>query len=148
MDTITYEDKLESSELDIFETSIDGRVMTAMITETGDTLIMERLEDISITSLRKFKSSEDYAKYMKFKRYAAIVYPYAKEAIRIFKETEVATNTMSKRKRKKHSKKLQEELNVEFEAPLRKLTKLQGKILIKMIERELSKNMFSLIKKP
>ena len=83
---------------------------------------------------------------MKFRRYAAIVYPYAKEAIRIFKETEHVTNTMSKRKRKKHIKKLQEELKQEFEEPLSRLTKLQGKILVKMIEKELDKNMFDLIK--
>ena len=140
MDTIIYDD------VNLFETSLDGRVMTAMITENGDTLIMEKLDDISITSLRKFKTPEDYAKYMKFKRYAAIVYPYAKEAIKIFRETEHATQTMKKRKRKKHIKKLQEELKVKFEAPLSKLTKLQGKILIKMIERELDKNMFTLIK--
>lgn len=140
MDTIVYDD------IELFETKINGRVTTAMITETGDTLIMEKLDDISITSLRKFKSAEDYAKYMKFKRYAAIVYPYAKEAIKIFRETEYATQTMKKRKRKKHIKKLQEELKVKFEQPLSKLTKLQGKIMIKMIERELDKNMFDLIK--
>lgn len=141
MDTIIYE-----NDLDLFETSLNGRVMTAMITETGDTLIMEKLDDISITSLRKFKTPEDYSKYMRFKRYAAIVYPYAKEAIKIFKETEYATETMNKRKRKKHIKRLQEELKVKFEEPLSRLTKLQGKILIKMIERELDKNMFTLIK--
>lgn len=145
LDSVDYNNTPEV-ELDLFETSIDGRIMTAMITESGDTLIMETLEDISITSLRKFKSSEDYAKYMKFKRYAALVYPYAKEAIKIFRETEYATLEMNRRKRKKHIKKLQEDLKTEFEEPLKKLTKLQGKILIKMIEKELDKNMFDLIK--
>ena len=140
MDSIVYPD-----DLDMYETTINGRVMTAMITENGDTLIMEKLDDISITSLRSFKSEADYRKYMKFRRYAAIVYPYAKEAIKIFKETEYVTSNMRKRKRKKHIKKLQEELKTEFEKPLRKLTKLQGKILIKMIERELNKTMFELI---
>jgi len=141
-DTIIYGDE----DLDMFETKVDGRVMTAMITETGDTLIMETLEDISITSLRSFKDEADYLKYMKFKRYAAVVYPYAKEAIRIFRETEHITKTMSRRKRKKHIKKLQEELKTEFEAPLTKLTKLQGKIMVKMIEKELDKSMYDLIK--
>jgi len=140
-DTIRYEE-----DLDMFETKIDGRIMTAMITDSGDTLIMETLDDISITSLRTFKDDADYRKYMKFKRYAAVVYPYAKEAIRIFKETEHVTQTMNKRKRKKHIKKLQEELKRDFEAPLTKLTKLQGKIMVKMIEKELDKNMFDLIK--
>jgi len=142
MDTIKY----DNNDIDLFETSLNGRVMTAMITENGDTLIMEKLDDISITSLRKFKTPEDYNKYMKFKRYAAIVYPYAKEAIKIFRETEYATQTMKKRKRKKHIKMLQEELKVKFEEPLARLTKLQGKILIKMIERELDKNIYTLIK--
>ncbi len=133
-------------DLDMFETKVNGRVMTAMITETGDTLIMANLDDISITSLRTFKDDADYKKYMKFKRYAAVVYPYAKEAIRIFREMEVATQELNRRKRKKHIKRLQDELKTEFEAPLTKLTKLQGKIMIKMIEKELNTPMYDLIK--
>lgn len=133
------------NDLEIFKTKIQGQVMTAMITEDGDTLIMADLEDVSITSLRSFKSDEDYRKYLKFKHYAAVVYPYAKEAIRIFKETEHVTNTMSKRKRKKHIKRLEKELKKEFQEPLVRLTKLQGKIMMKMIERELDKPMFELI---
>jgi len=143
MDTVKYE---KQEDLEMFKTTVDGEVMTAMITEDGDTLIMATLDDVSITTPRTFDNAADYRKYMKFKRYAAVVYPYAKEAIRIFKETEHITNTMKRRKRKKHIKKLQEELKAEFEAPLKKLTKLQGKIMVKMIEKELDKNMFDLIK--
>ena len=40
---------------------------------------------------------------------------------------------------------MQEDLKQKFENPLKKLTKLQGKILIKMIERELDKTIYSLI---
>ncbi len=134
------------NELEMFETAVDGIVMTAMVTEEGDTLIMANLDDISITSLRSFKSDADYKKYMKFKRYAAFVYPYAKQAIKIFREVEYATETMNRRKRKKHIKKLQKQLKTDFEEPLMKFTKLQGKIMIKMIEKELDKSMFDLIK--
>jgi len=143
-DTITYSDS--AGELDLSETRINGRVMTAMITPEGDTIIMETLDDISITSLRSFKSDADYRKYMKQKRYAAIVYPYAKEAIKIFRQTEHATKNMKKKERKKYIKQKEEELNREFEQPLRKLTKLQGKILVKMIERELDESMYDLLK--
>lgn len=144
MDTVVYPSR--SGEPEMFNTTVDGHIMTAMITEDGDTLIMAQLDDVSITTPRTFKSAADYRKYMKFKRYAAVVYPYAKEAIRIFKENEHITSTMSRRKRKKHVKKLQEELKEEFEEPLMKLTKLQGKIMVKMIEKELDKSMFDLIK--
>lgn len=143
MGTVDYD---KGDDLDIFETRIDGHVMTAMITPEGDTLIMETLDDVSITSLRSFKSDADYRKYMKFKNYALVVYPYAKEAIRIFKEAEYATQNMKKRKRKKYMKNLQEEIKEEFEAPLMKLTKLQGKIMVKMIEKELDNNMYDLLK--
>jgi len=147
-DTTKIKDEVQYSDddLQMYETTVNGRVMTAIITEQGDTLIMETLEDISITSLRTFKDEADYRKYMRFKRYAAVVYPYAKEAIKIFRETEHITKTMSKRKRKKHIKKLQGDLKTEFEEPLMKLTKLQGKILVKMIEKELDKSMYDLIK--
>ncbi len=143
-DTIKYQD--EAEDLGLFETTVKGRVMTAMITPEGDTLIMETLDDISITSLRSFKSDADYRKYMKFKRYAAKVYPYAREAIKIFREMEYATQTMEKKEKKKYIKQLEEDLKVEFEEPLKKLTKLQGKILIKMIERELDRSMYDLLK--
>ena len=140
LDTISYEGVPS-----IWNTTLDGHLVSAMVTDDGDTIYMDRLRDISITSLRKFKSDADYQKYQKFKRYAAFVYPYAKEAIKIFRETEHATQTMKRRKRKKHIKKLQEELDEKFEEPLKRMTKLQGKILIKMIERELNRDMYSLI---
>lgn len=136
----------QDEDLDMFETTVDGTVVTALITAEGDTLILADLDDISITSLRSFKSDEDYKKYMKFKRYAAKVYPYAKEAIKIFRQAEYATQNMGKRKRKKYMRQLQKDLKEEFEEPLIKLTKLQGKILMKMIEKELDKTMFDLIK--
>ena len=147
-DQIAVKDTVISSsdnDLNMFQTEVEGQIVTAMVTETGDTLYMADLADVSITSLRTFKDDADYRKYVRFKHYAAVVYPYAKEAIRIFRETEYATQNLSKRKRKKAIKKLEEELREEFEGPLTKMTKLQGKIMIKMIERELDKNMFDLI---
>lgn len=130
------------------EMTIRGKVYPAFVTEDGDTVIIaEDINYVSITSMRKFSSDEEYRKYRKFRRYATKVYPYAKEAIRIFRELEYAEQYMSKKDRKKKMKELDEELKNEFEAPLKKLTKLQGKIMIKMIERELDSSMHDLIKK-
>ena len=147
-DEIAVKDTVINSsdnDLNMFKTEIQGQIVTAMVTETGDTLYMADLGDVSITSLRTFKDDADYRKYVRFKHYASVVYPYAKKAIRIFRETEYATQNLSKRKRKKVIKKLEEELRTEFEGPLTKMTKLQGKIMIKMIERELDNNMYNLI---
>lgn len=125
---------------------IDGQLLTQMITPEGDTILVGDLEDVTITSPRSFDSREDYLLYMKYRRYAVKVYPYAKDAIRIFKEVDYATREMKDRERKKYIKQLSKELKEEFEDPLKNLTKTQGRILITMIERHLDTPMYDLIK--
>lgn len=124
---------------------LDGEIVTALITG-NDTIIIADLDDVSISSFRKFENRDDYRKYLRYRRYAAVVYPYANDAIKIFREVEYATQSMKKRKRKKHIKRLNKQLKKEFKDPLRKLTKTQGYILTKMIEKELDTPFYSLIK--
>ena len=126
--------------------TLEGRVYPALITEDGDTLILVDLDNVSITALRTFANDEEYRKYQRFRNYAAKVYPYAKEAIRIFRELEYASQHMSKREQKKRISELEVELTKEFEEPLKNLTKLQGKIMIKMIEKETGKPIYHIIK--
>src|SRR5690606_26066642 len=79
---------------------INGTIVHVLITET-DTFIIADLETVSVSSPRTFENDEEYRRYLLYRRYASIVYPYAKEAIRIFRETEYVTKNMNKRKRKK-----------------------------------------------
>ncbi|MEM6965085.1 MAG: DUF4294 domain-containing protein [Bacteroidota bacterium] len=125
--------------------TINGHVFTAFITGE-DTIIMADLQDISISSPRKFKNRADYRRYRKYRYYGAKVYPYAQKAIKIFQEVEDATQNMRKRKRKRYIRKKYKQLKREFKAPLKNLTKTQGKILIKMIEKELDKPFYDLMK--
>lgn len=125
---------------------VAGQMVKFMVDETGDTLIIADLEDISVSSPRKFSSREEYLRYLRYKRYALKVYPYANEAIRIFREVENQAEGLSRSKRKKFTRKKTKELKEEFEDPLKKLTKTQGKILVKMIEKELDTPMYDLIK--
>ncbi len=115
---------------------IDGEIVSVLYT-VDDTLLVADLEDVYVSSPRNFDSVDDYLRYMKYRRYANKVYPYAVEAIKIFREVEHVTTTMKPRKRKKHIKRLHKELKKEFSDPLKNLSKTQGKILIKMIEKEL-----------
>ena len=128
------------------QTKINGHVLPYMIDECGDTLILATLEDVSVSSLRKFKDRDEYNRYRKYRRYAAKVYPYAVEAIKIFREMEAETAEMNKKKRRKFNKDLHKELKEQFTEPLKKLTKTQGMILIKMIEKELDTPLYFLIK--
>ena len=125
--------------------TLAGQVVTALITEENDTLLIADLEDVQVTSPRKFKNSEDYRRYMKYRRYAAIVYPYAVEAVRTYRQIEENTEGVKKSKRRKFIRKKKKELKGEFKEPLSKLTKTQGFLLIKMVEKELDVVMFDLI---
>lgn len=129
------------------KTTLNGQLVTLMLDDNGDTiLVADDLMTVSLTSPRQFKSREEYLRYRKYLRYAAIVYPYAKEAIIVFRELEAQTLEMKKGKRKKYAKKLQKDLDDKFEEPLKNLTKTQGKILVKMVERELDDDLHNLIK--
>lgn len=126
--------------------TIDGQTVTTMVTDAGDTILVAELEDVSVTSMRKFKSSKERRHYLRMKYHANVVYPYAVEAIRLFRELEATTSDLKKRHRKKHIKRLQNELEQQFKEPLKKLTRTQGHILIKMVERELEMPMYELVK--
>ena len=127
--------------------TIAGEEMEVIVDEAGDTLLLaKRLGEVSVSSPRNFASKEEYKLYLKYRYYAPKVYPYAVQAIRIFRETEYVTANMPKRKAKRHVRRLQKELKKEFEDPLRKLTKTQGYLLVKMIERETGTPMHELIK--
>jgi len=99
---------------------IDGEILTSKVVD-GDTLLMADLDDISVTSMREFASDAEYRRYLKYRRYASSVYPYAVEAIKIFREVERDTEGLRKGKRKKHAKQLQKDLKVEFTDPLKDL---------------------------
>ncbi|NBC07260.1 MAG: DUF4294 domain-containing protein [Bacteroidetes bacterium] len=126
--------------------SVNGQLYPYTIDECGDTLIMATLNDVSVSSMREFDNREDYLKYRRYRRYAAKVYPYAVEAIKLFREVEYATNNMKRRQERRYVKDLHKSLKEDFTDPLKGLTKTQGMILIKMIERELDVPMYYLIK--
>ena len=125
--------------------SIDGEIVTAIVRD-GDTLITAELNEASVTSFRKFDSDTQKRWYLKYRRYANTVYPYAVESIKMFRKVERETEGMKKKKRKKYVRNLQKELKKEFTDPLKSLSRTQGKILIKMIEYELDTPMYDLLK--
>ncbi len=127
-------------------TRIAGQIVQWTLTPEGDTLYLYELPDVSVTSPRHFDTYQDYLRYLRYKRYALKVYPYGQEAIRIFREVEYATQHLPRRKQRRYIKHLQRELEEKFEDKLKGLTKTQGYILVKMIERELDMPMYQLIK--
>jgi len=127
-------------------TKIDGRYLPYTISDCGDTLLIANLDDVTYTEPRMFDNEADRRLYRKYKRYALKVYPYALEAIQLYKELDVATQDYAPRHRQKYTNALHRELKDDFAKKLKKLTKTQGMILMKMIERELDTAVYYVIK--
>ncbi|MCC6727578.1 MAG: DUF4294 domain-containing protein [Saprospiraceae bacterium] len=139
---------LSFAQKSIGKASINGQVFEMVLEKSGDTLYLSAadLDTVSLTYPRNLKTQEDYDRYRKYLRYAAVVYPYAKEAVAVFRQLNKETEEMRKGKRKRYAKHLQKDLDDKFEAPLKNLTKTQGKILVKMVEREFDEPLYELIK--
>ena len=75
------------------------------------------------------------------------VYPYAKMASeRLVSLNERLGNIKSKRKRKKYTRRVQKFIEGEFSEELKKLTRTEGQILVKLIYRQTGTTAFDLVK--
>lgn len=116
----------------------------------GDTIPRDfiGLEEVIIFKKLKFRSKEDRRRYLILRRKTRKVYPYAKLASeRLLALNERLENIDSKRKKKKYTKIIHRYLEDEFSAQLKKLTRTEGQILIKLIHRQTGETAFELVKR-
>ena len=116
----------------------------------GDTIPRDfiGLEEVIIFKKLKFSGKEDRRRYLILRRKTRKVYPYAKLASeRLLALNERLENIESKRKKKKYTKIIHRYLEGEFSAQLKKLTRTEGQILIKLIHRQTGETAFELIKR-
>lgn len=133
----------------LFPWSIKGQQGQAYRAEIfeGDTLPVVKLAPVYIVSMKKFKSKKEQRKYSRLVRYVKKVYPYAKLAGKKLQEYDtLLKNAKTDRERTKLMKRAEKELRNEYEGKLRKFTIGQGKILVKLIDRETSHTSYELLK--
>ena len=123
----------------------NGTVYKTMIIGK-DTLILADLDSVSISSRRDF-TDEELKLFRKYRYYAAKAYPYAKDAINILNTIEERTKDMKSSKRKKYIEMTYRQLEYNFKQQLKSLSKTQGKIMIKMIEKETGESFYNIIKR-
>ncbi len=105
------------------------------------------LDEVILLNKLKFDSSEDRKRYLILKRKTIKVYPYAKLAAERLETLNERLATLdSKRERRQYAKIIQRYIEEEFSAELKKLTRTEGQILIKLIHRQTGRTTFELIK--
>lgn len=113
----------------------------------GDTIPSIRLYDIYVYSEYAFRNRKQYEAWTRTKYNVKKVYPYAILAAAKLKEYNRIMEKMPDEKTKKaYLKTVEKELKAEFEEPLKNLTTTQGRILLKLIDRETGNTSYELVK--
>ncbi len=105
------------------------------------------LDVVMLLHKLKFNSRKDRIRYLILRRKTIKVYPYAKMAAdRLDSLNKRLERLTKKRARKKYTKRLQKYIEGEFSEELKKLTRTEGQILVKLIHRQTGITTFNLIK--
>jgi hypothetical protein len=113
----------------------------------GDTLACINIPEVFILLPRKFKNKRDETRYWKLIRDLKITYPYAVLIKQKMLELNAKFLTLhSDKERKDYIKQAEKELRNEYEGELTDLTISQGRLLIKLVDRETGKTTYSLVK--
>ncbi len=115
----------------------------------GDTIARSHidLEEVLILGRLKFDNDLERRKYLILRRKTLKVYPYAKLASeRLVELNSRLDQIKSRRDRRRYTKIVQDYIENQFSAELKKLTRTEGQILVKLIHRQTGVTAFDLVK--
>lgn len=134
---VTGQDTLTISEID----------MLYGIIIDGDTILLTSIDEVLIFPERKFKNKREWRRYHRLVRNVKKVYPYAKMAGEKYDTVSAHLLTLeTEKQRKAYIKEVEQEIHDEYEDDLKKLTITQGRILLKLIDREVGETSYELLK--
>ena len=118
---------------------IEGDTLTNPYVDLGEVIVLPSL---------KFDSYNDYLTYYRLRKRTLKVYPYAKMASeRLVVLNDRLYKIKRKRAKKRYTKRVERYLEGEFKDELKRLTRSEGRILVKLIHRETGQTTHGLIKK-
>ena len=112
-----------------------------------DTFAIVNLPGVYIFPEMKFKNKKEQDNYYKLIRDVKRTLPYAKMVYSTLIETYEYMETLPNEKAKQqHLKRMEKEMFKEYKPQLRRLSYSQGKLLIKLIDRECNQSSYNLLK--
>jgi len=105
------------------------------------------LDEVMLLHKLKFDSKKDRIRYLILRRKTIKVYPYAKMAAERLDSMNTRLATLRRnRHKKRYTKRIQKYIEGEFSEELKKMSRTEGQILVKLIHRQTGKTAFNLIK--
>jgi Domain of unknown function (DUF4294) len=122
-------------------------IQTLSIVYEGDTIPLKNLDYVYVYSKISAAQKEANAKYNRLRNAVYVTYPYALRAGAVMNDINAnLVGVTDKDKRKTYIKSREKELKKEFTTPLTNLSIYQGKVLMKLINRETGSNCYEIIK--
>jgi len=124
-------------------------VAEQLIMMEGDSIFKTSiaLDEVYVFGKLKFENYDEKLRYYILRRKTLKVYPYAKLAAeRLVELNDSLQHIKKKRHRKKYTKKIQKYIEGEFSDELKKLTRTEGQILVKLVHRQTGITAFDLVK--
>ncbi len=117
------------------------------VTEEGDTAIMVVLNNITVFPPLKFKNKKQEQFYWRTVRDVKRTLPYAKLISETLLETYEYIETFpTQKEREEHLSNMEKAVFEQYKPQLKRFTKSQGKMLVKLINRETNQSSYSILK--
>ena len=112
-----------------------------------DTLFTFYLPDVFVFAPLKFKNEKERLKYTKLVRDVKKTLPYAKMvSANIIESYEMMQTLETEKERQKFLEETQKFIMDKYKPEMKKMTRTQGKILIKLIDRETNSSSYDIVK--
>jgi hypothetical protein len=126
---------------------INDTLLHEAIVYNGDTIESKTLSNIWLYAQLSEEQMNARAKYNRLRNAVYVTYPYARRAGAVLNDINAKlVGVQGKTERKKIILSREKELRKEFTDPLTKLSVYQGKVLMKLINRESGNNCYEIIK--
>jgi hypothetical protein len=113
----------------------------------GDTILYVDLRPVYVYKPLKFKNKRQQQSYSRLVRNVKKTLPIAKEIKNIIIQTSLTLDTIpTERERKKYINYMEKHLKETYTPRMKKLTFSQGKLLIKLVDRECNQTSYQLVK--
>lgn len=118
------------------------------IIEDGDTIYIDHIKASKVYSRLPKQKGKDWRKYYRLVHNFSKSYPYALVAKRLVAEADstIEADKLKGVKREKYISSVQKELFNVFEGQMRNLTVSQGALIMKLVDREVGKSSYNIIK--
>lgn len=113
---------------------------------TGDTLAIIQLPVIYCFTHKHFRNADHEKSYWRMVNDVKKTLPIAKDARKLLTQSYIDTQGLTEKEQKQYFKDLEKDLLAQYKPRLKKLNFRQGKLLVRLIDRECERQSYSLIR--